>query len=90
MDPGFLAAAIASVAIGSPPESAPEGQSARICSYGLLLSYAVVPNLDAARDLITELSPASRLAERQPIEMMQRAAWPPRANYGTADSHTHR
>ena len=40
---------------------------------GLLLSYAVVPNLDAARNLITELSPASRLAERQPIEMMQLA-----------------
>jgi hypothetical protein len=40
---------------------------------GLLLSYAIVPNLDAARNLIAELSPASRLAERQPIEMMQLA-----------------
>jgi len=70
MDAGFLTAAIASVAIGSPPESEPEGQSARICSYGLLLSYAVVPNLDAARDLITERSPASRRAERQLIEMI--------------------
>ncbi len=40
---------------------------------GLLLSYAVVPNIDAARNLITELSPDSRRAERQPIEMMQRA-----------------
>jgi len=40
---------------------------------GLLLSYAVLPNIDAARNLITELSPASRLAERQPIEMMQLA-----------------
>jgi hypothetical protein len=40
---------------------------------GLLLSYAVVPNIDAARNLIPELNQASRLAERQPIEMMQLA-----------------
>ena len=40
---------------------------------GLLLSYAVVPNIDAARNLIPELNSASRLAERQPIEMMRLA-----------------
>ena len=65
-------AALAAVRL--PGDRAPSGlRVAGLLAAGLLVSFAV-ENVAAARNLITaRLSPASRLAERRPIEMLRLA-----------------